>query len=58
MIATIEGRIVESTPLTAIIEAGGIGYEVHIPITTAEKLPVAGESCKLFTHAVYREDSQ
>ena len=57
MIAAIEGRIIEATPLTAVIEAGGIGYEIHIPITTAEKLPVTGKSFKLFTHAVYREDN-
>lgn len=57
MIATIEGRIIEATPLMAIVETGGIGYEIHIPITTAEKLPVTGKSFKLFTHAVYREDN-
>ena len=58
MIVTIEGRIIEATPLTAVIEAAGIGYEIHIPITTAEKLPVTGKTFKFFIHAVYREDSQ
>lgn len=47
-----------ATPLTAIINAGGLGYLVNIPISTAAKLPANGEKVKLHTHAVYREDSQ
>ncbi|MFP4165613.1 MAG: Holliday junction branch migration protein RuvA [Opitutales bacterium] len=57
MIARLTGTIIESSPLLTVIETGGVGYEVHIPITTAEKLPPIGESCTLFTHAVYREDN-
>lgn len=57
MITSIHGKLLESTPLSAIIEAGGLGYEVNIPITTAEKLPIAGKEVKLHTLAVYREDS-
>ncbi|MCH2613579.1 MAG: hypothetical protein MKZ70_02655 [Opitutales bacterium] len=40
------------------MSAGGIGYSVSIPITTAENLPTNGESVRLHTRAVYREDSQ
>jgi len=40
-----------------VIEAAGIGYEVHIPVTTAEKVPATGKECSLFIHSVYREDS-
>ncbi len=58
MITSISGVLVSATPLRAIIEAGGLGYEVHIPVTTAEKLPSPGQSVKLHTLAVYREDSQ
>ncbi len=58
MITSISGVLVSATPLHAIIETGGFGYEVHIPITTAEKLPSPGQSTKLHTLAVYREDSQ
>jgi Holliday junction DNA helicase RuvA len=57
MIAHIKGIVLESTPLSAVIEAGGIGYEVHVPITTAEKIPGTGQTCSLFVHSVYREDS-
>ena len=40
-----------------ILDVGGVGYEVHIPVTTAEKVPAAGGECRLFIHAVYREDN-
>ena len=58
MITSISGILVSATPLHAIIETGGFGYEVHIPITTAERLPQPGQPTKLHTLAVYREDSQ
>ena len=57
MIAHIKGIVIETTPLLVVIEAAGLGYEVQIPITTAEKVPTVGKECSLYTHAVYREDS-
>ena len=58
MIAFIEGDLIECQLNLAIIQVGGIGYEVHIPLTTSEKLPALGKEIKLFTQAVYREDAQ
>lgn len=58
MITSIQGTLVSATPLHAIIELNGLGYEVNIPITTAEKLPATGAVAKLHTLVVYREDSQ
>lgn len=57
MITSISGLLVSATPLAAVIETGGLGYEVHIPVTTAERLPQIGQAAKLHTLAVYREDS-
>lgn len=57
MITSLSGLLVSATPLSAVIETGGIGYEVHIPVTTAERLPSPGAPVKLHTLAVYREDS-
>ena len=57
MIVKIFGTILEQSPLTVVIETGGLGYEVNIPLSTAEKLPNIGKECSLFIHAVYREDS-
>jgi len=58
MIAFIEGDLIECQLNLAIIQVGGIGYEVHIPLTTSEKLPALGREIKLYTQAVYREDAQ
>lgn len=57
MITRLKGIVLESTPLSVVLEAGGVGYEVHIPVTTAEKIPSIGQECSIFTYAVYREDS-
>jgi Holliday junction DNA helicase RuvA len=57
MITSVSGTLVSATPLSAVIETGGLGYEVHIPVTTAERLPQPGQQVRLHTLAVYREDS-
>jgi Holliday junction DNA helicase RuvA len=58
MITSIHGLLTAATPLHAIIELNGFGYEVNIPVTTAEKLPATGSTVKLHTHVIYREDAQ
>ncbi len=58
MIATLEGALAETGPLQLVLEVGGIGYAVSVPLTTAERLPPLGQRLKLFIHAVFREDSQ
>ena len=58
MIAFIKGKLIECQLTLAILEINGIGYEVHVPLTTVERLPSLGDAVKLFTHATYREDSQ
>lgn len=58
MFVFIKGTLVEATPLRAVIEINGFGYEVHVPVTTAEKLPAPGQPVHLHTAVIYREDSQ
>jgi Holliday junction DNA helicase RuvA len=58
MITSIQGTLTDTTPLRAIVELNGFGYEVNIPVTTAEKLPPAGTVVKLHTLVIYREDAQ
>jgi len=57
MIAHLRGTLVEATPVSAVLECGGVGYAMHCPVTTAERLPPHGEEVRLFTYAVYREDA-
>jgi Holliday junction DNA helicase RuvA len=58
MITSIQGILSESGLVRAVVEAGGLGYEVNVPVTTAERLPPVGSAVRLHTLAVYREDSQ
>jgi Holliday junction DNA helicase RuvA len=58
MITSIQGLLAAATPLHAVIELNGLGYEVNIPVTTAEKLPAPGATVKLHTLVIYREDAQ
>ncbi len=58
MITSIEGKLTAATPLHATVELNGFGYEVNIPVTTAERLPSPGATVKLHTLVIYREDSQ
>jgi len=58
MIAFIEGKLVECQLNLAVVQTGGVGYEVNVPLTTSEKLPPLGESVRLHIQATYREDSQ
>lgn len=58
MITSIQGTLSESALVRAVVEVNGLGYEVNVPVTTAERLPPVGSTVKLHTLAVYREDSQ
>ncbi len=58
MIISIQGVLASSTSQHAIIELNGFGYEVNVPATTAERLPLPGATIKLHTLVIYREDAQ
>lgn len=58
VITSIQGLLSSASPLHAVIELNGLGYEVNIPVTTAEKLPPTGSTVKLHTLVIYREDAQ
>jgi Holliday junction DNA helicase RuvA len=58
VITSIQGTLTSATPLHAVVELNGFGYEVNIPVTTAEKLPQPGAMVKLHTLVIYREDAQ
>ena len=58
MIAYIRGTLVEKAPTLAVIEAGGVGYELLVPVSTYEKLPRIGSEAKLLTAHCVREDDE
>ena len=57
MIHHLRGRLVEKTPTYAVVECGGVGYQVHISLNTFEQLGNE-EGVMLHTHLVVREDAQ
>ena len=57
MIAALRGVLLEKHPNQAILEAGGVGYELHIPITTYTRLPDAGSEVRLRVYTHVREDT-
>lgn len=52
----IEGKLVEKTPTYAVIDCGGVGYLLHISLSTFSQMSDR-ESCKLFVHQAIREDA-
>jgi len=58
LIGRIRGILVEKTPGQALVECGGLGYEVDIPFTAFYHLPEPGQEVTLHTHFVVREDVQ
>ena len=54
----LNGKIAEKTPVAVILDVNGIGYEVRVSLSTFSSLPNLGETVKLFTHFVVREDAQ
>jgi len=57
MYSYIEGIITEKTPTIAILNVGGIGYEIHISLTSYEQLGNINEKAKLYTHLHVRDDA-
>ncbi|MDR2513572.1 MAG: Holliday junction branch migration protein RuvA [Puniceicoccales bacterium] len=58
MIVSLSGVLLESAVFRVVVECGGVGYEVHIPVTTTEKLPPTGAKVFLHTLQIFREDAQ
>lgn len=56
MIASLQGRIVEKTTTSLIVEVAGIGYEVFVPLSTYYHLPEEKAECKLHIYTHVRED--
>jgi Holliday junction DNA helicase RuvA len=56
MIHHLKGTLIEKSPSHAIMECAGIGYYLHISLTTYGQM--ADGDIRLFTHPVYREDAQ
>ena len=57
MIASIRGKILEKQPTRVVIEVGGLGLDVHVPLPTGRELGNPGDEAFLHTVLVVREDA-
>jgi Holliday junction DNA helicase RuvA len=57
MIGRIHGKLVEKHPPQIVVDVGGVGYEVDVPMSTFYNLPATGAEIALYTHLAVREDA-
>ncbi len=57
MLSHIKGILTEKTPSLAVIEAGGVGFEVNVSPSTLAALPETGREATLYTYMSVREDA-
>lgn len=57
MITHLSGTVVEANPSQIIIDVQGVGYEVLIPTSSFSNFPSPGQTAKIFTQLVIREDA-
>ena len=58
MIGRLSGLLAGKAPPQVLVDVGGVGYEVDVPMSTFFNLPGVGEKVTLLTHFVVREDAQ
>ena len=57
MIGRLSGVLLEKNPPQLLIDVGGVGYEISVPMSTFYNLPKIGERVALFTQLIVREDA-
>jgi Holliday junction DNA helicase RuvA len=57
LISYIKGTLVEKTPARVVVEVGGLGYEIMIPLSSFDVFGDEGSEIFVYTHFHVREDS-
>src|SRR5687767_6045517 len=57
MIAHLRGRLLEKHPNRVIVDVNGVGYDVHVPLSTFYEMAEPGEDIALRVHTHVREDA-
>ena len=57
MISFLKGKLAEALPTQVVIDVNGVGYEVLIPLSSFDKLPLPGGEVTLLTHLAIRDDA-
>ena len=58
MIGRLIGTLAHKAPPQLLVDVGGVGYEVDVPMSSFYNLPAVGERVTLLTHFIVREDAQ
>jgi Holliday junction DNA helicase RuvA len=57
MIGRLRGMLITKRPPWVLIEVGGVGYELEVPMSTLYDLPDVGKEVILLTHYAHKEDT-
>ena len=57
MITFLAGKLAAALPTQAIVDVGGVGYELLIPLSSYDRLPAVGQPLHVLTHLHVREDA-
>lgn len=57
MIAQLRGLLVEKSPTSIVLETGGIGFQVGIPLSSLNAIGEVGQEIRLYTYLHVREDA-
>ncbi|HEY1180911.1 MAG TPA: Holliday junction branch migration protein RuvA [Rhodocyclaceae bacterium] len=58
MIGRISGILAEKNPPQILVDVGGVGYEIDVPMSSFYNLPNIGDKVTLLTEFIVREDAQ
>ena len=57
MIGRLRGTLIAKRPPWVLVEVGGVGYELEVPMSTLYDLPNVGKEVILLTHYAHKEDT-
>jgi Holliday junction DNA helicase RuvA len=57
MIASISGKLIRKTPTWIVVESGGIGFHISIPVSSYDAFGETGRDVHVLTHLHVREDA-
>lgn len=57
MISYVKGPLIDIWEDMIVVEAGGLGYNIHVPVSVLEALPKAGTQVQIYTSLQVREDA-